>query len=66
MTDFKLKYQNEYFTEIEKYYSHLQDGERSTLMYLRNRANGGQKLSHDDFSKLQDLANKCKVNYKRD
>lgn len=59
--DFKLTFQQRYFERIEKYYNHLQDGERNKLIYLKNKANGDKKLDPHDFNQLKELAESMKI-----
>ena len=59
--DFKKTFQERYFARIEKYYPHLQDGERNKLIYLKNKANGDKKLDPHDFNQLKDLAESLKI-----
>lgn len=61
MTDFGLEFQKRHFEKIEKYYNHLQDGERNRLIYLKNKAEGGKKLDAKDYNQLKDLADSVRI-----
>jgi len=60
MTDFGLTFQQRYFDRINKYYNHLQDGERNKVIYLKNMADKG-KLNAKDFNQLKELAESLQI-----